>query len=196
MEPLSVSTMALASLASVDVQTMTVFCGGIFPREKKEAMMRNPRCHQERRWLDGVVQRKGAPMVVVGVGGRRCPVSRFKEEEEKNTFTFANVGLGRHESRDGILVSSGVDELPMAPPAFDHGRNCDSEDVVVFFVGRDVALAAKTEFDGQAALARKRIAVAFPASAYILAKLKLLTMHMEKVVMVATAFNNTDAWIF
>ena len=98
-------------------------------------------------------------MVVVGVGGRRCPVSRFEEEEEKNTFTFANVGLGRHESRDGILVSSGVDELPMAPPAFDHGRNCDSEDVVVFFVGRDVALAAKTEFDGQAALARKRIAV-------------------------------------
>jgi len=38
--------------------------------------------------------------------------------------------------------------------------------------------------------------IAFPASAYILAKLKLLTMHMEKVVMVATAFNNTDAWIF
>jgi len=164
------------------------------------------------------VQRKGAPMVVVGVGGRSCPVSRFEEEEEKNTFTFSNVGLGRHESRDSIPVCSGVDELPMAPPAFDHGRHRDSEDVVVFFVGREVALTVETEFDGQAALARKRIAVGellhvenanepifvqfivfkgvvLPIIAF-LTKLKLLTTHVEKVVMAATAFNNTDAWIF
>jgi len=98
-------------------------------------------------------------MVVVGVGGRSCPISQFEEEEEKNTFTFANVGLGQHESRDSIPVCSGVNELPMAPPAFDHGRHHDNEDVVVFFVGREVALAAETEFDGQAALACKRIDV-------------------------------------
>jgi len=43
MEPLSMSAMALASLASVVALTTTVVCGGIFPREKREAMMRNPR---------------------------------------------------------------------------------------------------------------------------------------------------------
>jgi len=43
MEPLSMSAMAPASLASMVAQTTTVVYEGIFPREKREAMMRNPR---------------------------------------------------------------------------------------------------------------------------------------------------------